>query len=52
MSKEELLKTEFDSACDAMYALEDFLKSFDPSKEECTRGELQGLKVIGNRIYE
>ena len=52
MSKEELLATNFESACAAMNALEDFLKSFDPSKEECTRGELQGLRVIGNRIYE
>ena len=52
MSKEELLETTFDSACDAMYALEEFLNSFVPSKEGCTRGELQGLRVIGNRIYE
>lgn len=52
MSKEELLATTFDSACHAMYALEEFLKSLDSSKEGCTQGELQRLRVIGNRIYE
>lgn len=52
MSKQELLETTFDSAFDAMRALEDFLKSFDSSQEEYTRGELQSLRVIGNRIYE
>ena len=52
MSKQELLETTFDSAYDAMYALEDFFNSLDSSKEPYTRGQLQNLRVVGNRIYE
>lgn len=52
MSKKELLEKDYESACAAMQALEEFLKSFDPEKEECTRSELQGLRVVGNKIYE
>ena len=53
MSKEELLATEFDSACDAMYALADFLRDVDSSsKDGETRGKYQNLRVIGNRIFE
>lgn len=52
MSKEELLTTNFKTTYDAMKALEEFLKSFDPSKEKCSRGDLESLKVVGTRIYE
>lgn len=52
MSKEELLKTEFDSACAAMQALEDFLLDIDNSHESDSRANYQNLKVIGNRIYD
>lgn len=52
MSKKELLEKEYESAYEAMHALEEFFKNFDPEKEECTKGELQGLRVIGNKIYE
>lgn len=52
MSKEELLKTEFDSACAAMQALEDFLQDIDNSRVNDSRGNYQNLKVIGNRIYD
>lgn len=52
MSKEELLKTEFNSACDAMKALADFLQEVDNSFQDETRGKYQNLRVIGNRVFE
>lgn len=52
MSKEELLKTEFDSACDAMYALNDFLHDVDNSHKDENRSDYQHLRVIGNRIFD
>lgn len=52
MSKEELLETEFDSACDAMYALADFLNEVDSSSNDETRSNYQNLRAIGNRIFD
>lgn len=53
MSKEELLTTEFDSACDAMTALADFLRTLDlSSKDGETRGNYQNLRVVGNQIFD
>ena len=53
MSKEELLATEFDSACDAMTALANFLRTLDSSsKDGETRGNCQNLRVVGNRIFD
>ena len=51
MTKEELLRTEFSSAFDAMNALNDFLKSIDNSPND-SRGNYQNLRAIGNRVYE
>lgn len=52
MSKDELLSTTFESACDAMFALSDFLQDIDNSCSDETRGNYQNLRVIGNRIFE
>lgn len=52
MSKEELLETEFASACDAMYALADFLDDVDSSSKDETRANYQHLRVVGNRIFD
>ena len=52
MSKEELLQKTFDSSCDAMTALAQFLDDVDKSCKDETRGSYQHLKVIGNRIFE
>lgn len=52
MSKEELLETEFDSACDAMNALAEFLQEVDDSYKDENRGNYQHLRVIGNRIFD
>lgn len=52
MSKEELLTTEFNSACDAMYALANFLQEVDDSSEDESRGSYQHLRVVGNRIFD
>lgn len=52
MSKEELLKTEFNSACDAMNALANFLDEVDNSSKREDRGKYQNLRVVGNRIFE
>lgn len=52
MSKEELLNTTFDSAPDAMYALEEFLKEVDESYKNETRGSYMNLRAFGNRIFE
>ena len=52
MSKEELLTTEFDSACDAMYALDNFLQEVENSSEDESRGNYQHLRVVGNRIFD
>lgn len=52
MSKEELLEKEFDSACDAMYALNKFLHDVDNSYKDENRGDYQNLRVIGNRIFD
>ncbi len=50
--KEELLSQSYESACAAMYALEEFLQEVDNSLEDETRANYQNLKVIGNRIFE
>lgn len=52
LSKEELLACTYASACEAMYALEQFLQDIDSSWEDEGIGNYQHLKVIGNRIYE
>ena len=52
MSKEELLSTTYESASDAMHALEKFLQEVDNSWSDETRGDYQNLRAIGNRIFE
>lgn len=52
MSKEKLLETEFDSACDAMTALAEFLQEVDDSYKDENRSNYQHLRVIGNRIFD
>lgn len=52
MSKEELLTKTFDSACDAMRALAQFLEDTDNSCKDENRGAYQHLRVVGNRIFE
>lgn len=52
MSKEELLETHYESACDAMHALEKFLQELDNSSSTENRGNYQNLKVVGNRIFD
>lgn len=53
MTKEELLSTTFDSAPEAMHALEEFLKELNnnPLSSEGP-GNYQHLRVIGNRVFE
>lgn len=51
MTKEELLSTEFASACDAMNALNKFLMIIDSLPND-SRNNYQNLKAIGNRVYE
>lgn len=50
-SLEKLLSTEYESSCDAMTALQIFLQELDNSNSSQSRGNLQNLYVIGNRIY-
>lgn len=52
MSKEELLSKTYESACDAMCALEQFLQDIDNSSINENRGNYQNLRVVGNRIYD
>ena len=52
MSKDELLKTEFNSAHDAMYALALFLQEVYDSNEDANSSEYQHLRGIGNRIFD
>lgn len=52
MSKEELLSTTYESACAAMYALEEFLQEVDNFWSDETRGDYQNLRAIGNRVFE
>ena len=52
MTKEELLKKNFSSAYEAMYALNDFLEKLDPTSNNENRSKYQNLKVVGNRIFE
>lgn len=49
---EELLTTEYASACDAMNALEDFLQEVDKHFSSESRGNYQNLYALGNRIYK
>ena len=51
MTKEVLLSTEFDSAYDAMIALNVFLENVDALPTD-SRANYQNLRAIGNRIYE
>ena len=51
MTKEVLLNTEFESAYEAMYALNTFLENVDASPTD-SRANYQNLRAIGNRIYE
>lgn len=51
MTKEVLLNTEFESACQAMIALNAFLESVDVSPDD-SRAKYQNLRAIGNRVYE
>lgn len=51
MTKEFLLSTEFESAPEAMKALNEFLKAVDNSIND-SRANYQNLRVIGNRIYD
>ncbi len=51
MTKDELLKTEFSSAYEAMIALSNFLNSIDASTGD-SKANYQNLRAIGNRIYE
>ena len=52
MTKEELLEKPFDSACDAMYALNKFLREIEKYSTTESVKDYQHLRVIGNRIYE
>ena len=51
MTKEILLSTTFESACQAMTALNAFLESVDARPDD-SRANYQHLRAIGNRIYE
>ena len=51
MTKDVLLSTEFDSAYDAMIALNVFLENIDALPTD-SRANYQNLRAIGNRIYE
>lgn len=52
MSKKELLETEFNSACEAMYALSEFLQEVANSPKDENQGNYQHLRAIGNRIFD
>lgn len=52
MSKKELLEKTYESACDAMNALEQFLQEVDSSATNETRANYQHLRAIGNRIFD
>ncbi len=51
MTKEVLLNTEFESAHDAMCALNTFLENVNVSTTD-SQANYQELRAIGNRIYE
>ena len=51
MTKDVLLSTEFDSAYDAMIALNVFLENIDALPTD-SRANYQNLRAISNRIYE
>lgn len=51
MTLEELLDTTFASAPEAMLHLNQFLEKIEIYSSEMTKGKLQNLKAIGNRIY-
>lgn len=52
MVKEELLRKNFSSAYEAMYALNEFLESLDSNSTTENRNKYQNLRVVGNRIFE
>lgn len=52
MTKKELLETTFESSCDAMHALNEFLINIDKSFKDEKRSDYQHLRVIGNRIFD
>ncbi len=52
MTVEQLLEKTYQSSCEAMETLEQFLYDVDNSSSDESRGNYQHLKVIGNRIFD